>query len=142
MPSGHAHHDQLVRALSCNEPVPPAVARWYLESLRRWRKSTGSLESALGIVRSPDALAVRDANLQEAGELMPHYWTGRERVRQVQQTAKNLATFSDPQAVDWSNRPAWHAPLFLAMQAAPLPGRRRLFDLCNFRKDCTKTPSQ
>ena len=136
--NGQANIARLKKAVQAGRPIPGDVRTWLLAGLGRWEGTDDSLEVALGIVRDREALVLRDVNLRRASELMPGNWSGRERVNQVQRAARNLATFTDFDLIDWSNRPEWHEPMVLAIQAAPLPGSRRLFDLCNKLESCTK----
>jgi len=140
--NGRTKIDRLRKAVYAGGKIPDDLRAWLLDGLRRWERSQESLEAALGIVRNREALSLRDAHLKRAVELMPRSSTKGERVQRIEAAARSLATFSDPQAVDWSNRPDWHEPLMFAMQAAPLPGRRRLYDLCSFPESCKKTRRQ
>jgi len=121
------------------EKIPDDLRAWLLDGLRRWERSQESLEAALGIVRNREALSLRDAHLKRAVELMPRSSTKGERVQRIEAAARSLSKFPSPDDVNWNDRPDWHEPLMFAIQAAPLPGRRRLYDLCNFQESCKKT---
>ena len=137
--NGQANIQRLKRAVQAGRSIPDDVRTWFLAGLGRWEGSGDSLQVALGLVRDREALELRDSDLRYAAELMPTNWSGRERVNQIQRAARNLSMFSDFDLIDWRNRPAWHEPLARALHASPLPGSRRLFDLCNKSKSCTKT---
>ena len=119
--------------------MPEDERRWLLAGFKRWESSRENLESALGIARDHGALATRDANLKHAVALMPVQWSKGKRVRQIESVARNLQTFASPGDINWEHRPAWHDPIMMAIQSAPIPGRRRLYDLCSIPESCKKS---
>lgn len=138
--NGRRQLERLTKALRRGQIVPPDVSLWFLEGVRRRQEFGERFDIALGITDGREAKRLRDGFLRQAAKRMPGHWSGRERVRQVQRAAKILSTYADE--VDWHNAPPWHEFVFMALREAPLPGRRRLFDLCNARVDCTNSARQ
>ena len=136
--NGRAHLSRLRGALCRGDRIPEDERRWLIAGFERWVSTSESLESALGIARDHKALATRDANLKHAVALMPFNWSKGKRVRQIESVARNLQTFASADAVNWSDRPAWHDPIMMAIQSAPIPGRRRLYEVCDIPESCTR----
>ena len=136
--NGAAKLGRLRKLLNRDERLPEDIRQWLLHGLREWERSDRSLENSLGLIRTREKLELRDAHLREATLLMPHRWSVSERVAQIQRAARNLSQFKAAGHVDWENRPSWHEHVFLAINSAPLPGWRRLHDLCNVRASCKK----
>ena len=136
--NGAAKLGRLRKLLNRDERLPEDIRQWLLHGLREWERSDRSLDSALALVRTRESLQLRDAHLREATLLMPHRWSVSERVAQIRRAAKNLGQFDKAGSVDWENRPPWHEHLYLAIGSAPLPGWRRLHDLCNTPESCKK----
>lgn len=141
---GRRHFERLVSDLEAGRQPPDAVLLWLINGKRRWEaEPSTSLEKALALIRSRDALRFRDMALREAVSMMPGGWSTSERVRQVQRVARRIEPYlPDPELFDPRNRPGWYVPIFEAMRFGPIPGARRLHDLCSPAGSCKKPVGQ
>ena len=142
--SGRANLDRLRHDLLAGQLPPRTVRYWLINGACRWEAEPDtSLERALGLIRTREARELRDTALAEAVKRMPDHFSTREKVRQIQNAEKAMKKYLPvPESVTFNNRPAWHAPLFEAMQIAPLPGERQLHNLCSEAGECTTSAGQ
>jgi len=143
--NGRQHFERLVQDLKAGRRPPAAVRQWLADGAKRWEcEPDTSLEVALGLIRSRDALHFRNVAIAEAVKAMPAQWPTSERVRQVRRAERALTPYlSDPELASVRNRPAWFPPVLEAIRYAPLPGGdRQLRELCSLPGNCKKPARQ
>lgn len=138
--NGRQHFERLVQDLKAGRRPPGEVLQWLIEGKRLWEQDPRvTLEGAFGLVRSREAVYMRDALIGQAVSRMPDGWTIAEKIRQVKRIAKKLEPYrSDPDQFGWRDVPAWYQEIFLAMEHAPIPKARQLRKVCTQSEKCKK----
>jgi hypothetical protein len=121
-------------AAARGEPLPPAAARWLVRATRAYVNGEGPLDRCLGLSGGPGRngdtrarLARRDAALREAGALVGGAGPLAEAIQRFESRRWPCWRDLDQAPARASEIECY---LFEARRFGPLPGRRRLLDLC------------
>lgn len=142
---GRKYLARLVADLEAGRCPPDAVRRWLIDGRRRWENEPDtSLEAALGLIRTKDAITLRDAALAEALRAMPDGWKVSDRIRAVRKAESTMKPYVDePELFSFRNKPPWYVAICEAMRNAPLPAKdRQLHAICSRTVDCKNSEGQ
>ena len=132
--AGRHQLQRLRAAIAAGRRVPADVCEWFSDALDRF-ESGEDLASALGLVSTRTLRDERDAHIQRAAELMPAHWSTAEKVRRLRAAERRLTPLLYDGDLGDVAKP-WELAAVAALRRLPLPGPRRLHDLCNASADC------
>ena len=120
--NGRAQLARLLSAVESGRRVPADVVAWLFDGLEAFEDGQ-ELAGALGLRTTAQLRELRDGHLQAAARLMPATWSTSQRARRMRSASRGL----EPHLMTGADHlDGWQAELFLALQAGPLPGDRRL----------------
>ena len=132
--SGRHQLQRLRAAIAAGRRVPADVVDWFTDGLDRFDAGE-DLAGALGLVSTRTLRDERDAHIQRAAQLMPDHWSTAEKVRRLRAAERRLTPLLyDGDLGDVLN--PWELAAVAALRCLPLPGPRRLHDLCSASADC------
>jgi len=133
MSNGRANLARLALAARRRRPLPPDVADWLAAGIERF-ESGEDLADALHLKTTAQLRAARDYHLVQAAALMPESWSVSQKARRLRSAAPGLEPHL---STGCDHLDGWRAELFKALQAAPLPGDRRLREIVgSSTRDC------